>query len=202
MINRFSLLKQDGKARLGRYQTTHGIFETPNFMPVGTKATVKGIDVERLKEAGTQITLVNTYHLWLRPSSEKIQKLGGIHKFCGFSGPILSDSGGFQVFSLNSIRKLSEDGVEFRSHIDGAKCFLSPERSMVRQAADTCARLQIAVPPWPLSAQRQAARRAATPWAPAARAVSRCSFPSPPSANIGIGNPAASRAKAGQPSPG
>jgi queuine tRNA-ribosyltransferase len=127
---RYKQLGIDCNARLGSFTTDHGTFDTPNFMPVGTKASVKGVDTERLKEAGTQITLVNTYHLWLRPGSELIQRFGGIHKFCAWSGPILSDSGGFQVFSLNSIRKLSEDGVEFRSHIDGAKCFLSPERSI------------------------------------------------------------------------
>ncbi len=129
-LNRYKQLGLDGQARLGSFTTAHGTFDTPNFMPVGTKASVKGVDTERLKEAGTQITLVNTYHLWLRPGSGLIQKCGGIHKFCAWPGPILSDSGGFQVFSLNSIRKLSEDGVEFRSHIDGAKCFLSPEKSI------------------------------------------------------------------------
>ena len=119
------------KARLGRYRTQlHGEFETPNFMPVGTKASVKGVDVERLKEIGTQITLVNTYHLTNRPGSAHIQKLGGIHKFCGWKGPILSDSGGFQVFSLKGLRKISEKGVEFRSHLDGALHFFSPERSI------------------------------------------------------------------------
>ena len=116
--------------RLGMFNTLHGSFETPNFMPVGTQASVKGVDTERLKEMGAQIMLVNTYHLWLRPGAELVKELGGIRKFAGWDGPILSDSGGFQVFSLQGIRKLSEEGVEFRSHIDGSKKFLSPEKSI------------------------------------------------------------------------
>lgn len=126
----FSETKRDGKARCGEFTTPHGSFRTPNFMPVGTRASVKGVDVERLAEVGTEITLVNTYHLWLRPGHKEIEALGGIHKFCGWNGPILSDSGGFQVFSLEGNRKLSEQGVEFRSHLDGAKMFLSPEKAV------------------------------------------------------------------------
>ncbi len=126
-VNSFSLKSVDGLARRGSFATKHGVFETPAFMPVGTKATVKGVDCERLKELGAQITLVNTNHLWLRPGAELIQELGGVHRFCNWSGPILSDSGGFQIFSLQKIRKISEDGVTFRSHIDGAHMFLSPE---------------------------------------------------------------------------
>jgi queuine tRNA-ribosyltransferase len=128
--NRFSKLATDRSARIGRYETSHGAFETPNFMPVGTQASVKGVDHERLAECGAQITLVNTYHLWLRPGPERIRDLGGIHSFCSWPGPILSDSGGFQVFSLKGIRKISEEGVEFRSHIDGSAKFLSPELSI------------------------------------------------------------------------
>lgn len=130
----FTLHSKFQKARLGSFQcVANTSFETPNFMPVGTKASVKGIDVERITEAGAQITLVNTYHLWLRPGPELIERLGGIHKFCGWSGPILSDSGGFQVFSLKGIRKLSEEGVEFQSHLDGSKQFLTPERAIAIQ---------------------------------------------------------------------
>lgn len=130
MSHTFNPLKEDNLARFGRCQTQSGTFSTPAFMPVGTKASVKGVDVERLKEAGAQITLVNTYHLWLRPGPERIHSLGGIQKFCAFNGPILSDSGGFQVFSLKGIRKVTDEGVEFQSHLDGAKMFLSPEKSL------------------------------------------------------------------------
>lgn len=127
MVNRFEIEKRDGNARTGRYRTAHGEFETPNFMPVGTQATVKGVDSERLEEIGAQIILVNTYHLWLRPTPEVVRSLGGIHRFAGWQKSILSDSGGFQIFSLKGIRKITEEGVEFRSHIDGSKHFLSPE---------------------------------------------------------------------------
>jgi queuine tRNA-ribosyltransferase len=133
MENRFTIHKNDGLARRGSYRTSHGEFSTPNFMPVGTRGSVKGVDTERLREAGAQIMLVNTYHLWLRPGPESVAKLGGIHRFAGWDGPMLSDSGGFQVFSLKSIRNISEEGVEFRSHIDGAFCFLTPEKSIAIQ---------------------------------------------------------------------
>jgi queuine tRNA-ribosyltransferase len=130
----YSLISQDGLARRGAFQTAHGSFETPNFMPVGTKATVKGVSADRIVDMGAQIVLCNTYHLWLRPGSELIAKLGGIHRFMNWEGPILSDSGGFQVFSLEELRKVTEQGVNFRSHIDGAKLFLSPEKSIAIQS--------------------------------------------------------------------
>jgi queuine tRNA-ribosyltransferase len=123
----FELIQKSDKARYGVYTTAHGKFETPNFMPVGTQGTVKGVDIEHITESGAQIMLVNTYHLWLRPGHQTVNQLGGIQKFTGWNKPILSDSGGFQVFSLKGIRKLSEQGVEFRSHLDGSKKFLSPE---------------------------------------------------------------------------
>ena len=129
-MHTFSLLTSDGKARRGRFETPHGTFETPQFMPVGTRASVRGVDVQRLKEAGAQITLVNTYHLSLRPGAEIIRDCGGIQRFSGWTGPILSDSGGYQVFSLKHIRKLDERGVEFKSHLDGSAQFISPERSI------------------------------------------------------------------------
>ncbi len=129
-MERFEVVSKEGNARLGRFTTGHGTFDTPNFMPVGTRASVKGVDVERLYELGTQITLVNTYHLWLRPGPELIQSLGGIQRFCGWRGPILSDSGGYQVFSLKSIRTIEEEGVHFRSHLDGAALLLTPEKSI------------------------------------------------------------------------
>lgn len=129
----FSILSRDGFARTGRYRTAHGPFQTPNFMPVGTLASVKGIDCERLSEVGAEITLVNTYHLWQRPGDELIQRLGGVHVFENWNGPILSDSGGFQVFSLQGIRKVTEEGVQFQSHLDGHKLFLSPEKAIAIQ---------------------------------------------------------------------
>ncbi len=118
--------KQSG-ARLGRLHTPHGIIETPIFMPVGTQATVKTMTPEELKGMNAQIILSNTYHLFLRPGHKLIEKAGGLHKFMNWDRPILTDSGGFQVFSLGPLRKISEEGVEFRSHLDGSKHFISPE---------------------------------------------------------------------------
>lgn len=134
MTFKFQIQAKDGLARRGVVHTPHGSYDTPAFKPVGTKATVKGIDIERLAELGAQIMLVNTYHLWLRPGPETVANLGGIHKFSGWKGPILSDSGGYQVFSLKGMRKLSEEGVEFRSHIDGDKRFLTPELAIQIQS--------------------------------------------------------------------
>ncbi|RMG40046.1 MAG: tRNA guanosine(34) transglycosylase Tgt [Candidatus Dadabacteria bacterium] len=129
-MGRFRIIHSCGEARCGVYSTGHGEFETPNFMPVGTRGSVKGLDIERVKETGAQIILVNTYHLWLRPGQQTVRKLGDIHGFTAWDGPILSDSGGYQVFSLKGIRKLTREGVEFQSHIDGARCFLTPELSV------------------------------------------------------------------------
>jgi queuine tRNA-ribosyltransferase len=132
---KFELHKEDGLARIGSCMTPHGIFQTPAFMPVGTQGTVKGIDCGRLKECGAEITLVNTYHLWQRPGPDLLKNFGGIHKFCAWEGPILSDSGGFQVFSLQDIRKINETGVEFKSHLNGQKLFLTPELAVELQDA-------------------------------------------------------------------
>lgn len=129
-LGEFKLHKKSGKARRATYMTHHGSFETPTFMAVGTKATVKAMTPEELKDCGTQVVLGNTYHLHLRPGEKLIKKMGGLHKFMNWHGPILTDSGGFQVFSLSGLRKMSEEGVEFRSHLDGAKHFLSPEKSI------------------------------------------------------------------------
>jgi queuine tRNA-ribosyltransferase len=126
----FTLLETDGAARCGRLDTPHGPVETPVFMPVGTQATVKGLTPDQIRAAGTQILLGNTYHLTLRPGDELIAELGGLHKFMAWDGPILTDSGGFQVFSLAQIRKVTDDGVSFRSHIDGALLDLTPERAI------------------------------------------------------------------------
>jgi queuine tRNA-ribosyltransferase len=117
-------------ARLGRITTPHGVIETPVFMPVGTAATVKGQTQQDLESLGVQILLGNTYHLYLRPGHELIRSMGGLHKFMSWPHPILTDSGGFQVFSLSELRKVTDDGATFRSHIDGSEHFLSPEKAM------------------------------------------------------------------------
>lgn len=134
---KFELLKKDSKtkARLGKIITDHGEIETPIFMPVGTKATVKTMTPEELKDLGAQIILGNTYHLFLRPGHDLVKEAGGLHKFMNWDKPILTDSGGFQVFSLANNRTISEDGVEFRSHIDGSSQFISPEKSIEIQNA-------------------------------------------------------------------
>jgi queuine tRNA-ribosyltransferase len=126
----FSLNHTDGRARTGVIHTTRGDIRTPAFMPVGTAATVKAMMPESVAATGADILLGNTYHLMLRPTAERIANLGGLHKFMNWDKPILTDSGGFQVMSLADLRKMSEDGVTFQSHIDGSKHFLSPERSM------------------------------------------------------------------------
>ncbi len=134
---RFELLKTDDRtaARRGRLHLTHGVVETPIFMPVGTQATVKAMSPHEMAEIGTQILLSNTYHLFLRPGHEIVREAGGLHKFMCWNKPILTDSGGFQVFSLAEIRKIREEGVEFRSHIDGRRIFISPEYDMEIQQA-------------------------------------------------------------------
>jgi len=126
--------KQSG-ARLGRVHTPHGVIETPIFMPVGTLATVKTMSPEELKEMNGQIILSNTYHLFLRPGHDIVKAAGGLHKFMNWDRPILTDSGGFQVFSLSDIRKITEEGVAFRSHLNGDKLFISPEKAMEIQNA-------------------------------------------------------------------
>src|SRR5674476_1198632 len=124
----FRLLATDGAARLGEFGTPHGRVQTPSFMPVGTQGTVKGLHPEDVRATGAEIVLGNTYHLMLRPGAERVAALGGLHKFMNWPLPILTDSGGFQVMSLSQLRKLSEQGVTFRSHLDGAMVELSPER--------------------------------------------------------------------------
>jgi queuine tRNA-ribosyltransferase len=131
----FELLKTDGVARAGRLRTARGTAETPAFMPVATQGSVKGLAPSDLSAAGAQIVLANTYHLFLRPGHEVVHELGGLHRFMGWGGPILTDSGGFQVWSLSRLRKIGEDGVEFRSHVDGSLRFLSPERCVEIQHA-------------------------------------------------------------------
>lgn len=142
--------KQTG-ARLGKVHTPHGSFDTPAFMPVGTLATVKTMSPEELKEIGANIILSNTYHLWLRPGEDIVKEAGGLHSFMNWDGAILTDSGGFQVFSLSDFREIKEEGVHFRSHLNGEKLFLSPEKAMqiqndlgsdIMMALDEC-------PPYP-----------------------------------------------------
>ena len=132
----FELLKTDPSgARLGRLTTPHGVIDTPAFMPVGTAATVKGIAQHELENLGTQILLANTYHLFLRPGHERIRQLGGLHSFMAWPHSLLTDSGGFQVFSLADLRKVTDDGVTFRSHLDGSEHFFSPEKALDVQMA-------------------------------------------------------------------
>ena len=127
---KFEISATDGKARRGKLELAHGVVNTPAFMPVGTAATVKSMLPENVAQTGAEIILGNTYHLMLRPGAERIAKLGGLHKFMNWSGPILTDSGGYQVMSLSELRKLDENGVTFRSHIDGSYHTLTPERSV------------------------------------------------------------------------
>jgi len=130
MALQFEILKKSGKSRLGKLYTKHGVVNTPAFMPVGTCGTVKAMMPESVAATGAEILLGNTYHLMLRPGADLVEKMGGLHKFMNWDKPILTDSGGFQVMSLSSLRKISEKGVEFKSHVDGKKFFLSPEESI------------------------------------------------------------------------
>ena len=129
---KYTLIKKEDntKARLGKLETNYGTYDTPMFMPVGTRASVKGVSPKELHEINSGIILANTYHLWLRPGEDIVNKAGGLHKFMGYDGPILTDSGGFQVFSLARPKDITEEGVKFKSHIDGTKLFLTPEKSI------------------------------------------------------------------------
>jgi len=137
MQNDFELLASDqhSKARRGQLKTAHGAIDTPAFMPVGTQGSVKGASPRELRELNAQIILGNTYHLFVRPGLDVIKHFGGLHNFMSWDGPILTDSGGYQIFSLAKLRKITEDGVEFQNHIDGARAFISPEIAMEIQAA-------------------------------------------------------------------
>ena len=126
----FELKSTDGGARQGEITTSRGNIRTPAFMPVGTAGTVKAMFTEHVRATGADILLGNTYHLMLRPGAERVARLGGLHKFMNWDGPILTDSGGFQVMSLSKLRKMSEQGVTFQSHVDGTKHAMSPERSV------------------------------------------------------------------------
>jgi queuine tRNA-ribosyltransferase len=137
MQKNFEFLTTDrhSKARRGRLTTAHGVIETPAFMPIGTQGSVKGVSPRELGEVNAQIILGNTYHLFVRPGLDVIQHFGGLHKFMNWNGPILTDSGGYQIFSLAKLRKITEDGVEFQNHIDGMRAFISPEVAMEIQAS-------------------------------------------------------------------
>jgi queuine tRNA-ribosyltransferase len=148
--NQFELLATDGNARTGQMTTPHGLVRTPAFMPVGTAGAMKGVHWRDVRDAGSDIVLGNTYHLMLRPTAERIAALGGLQRFTGWNGPMLTDSGGFQVMSLSDLRKVDDNAVTFRSHIDGAKVELSPERSIevqrllgsdIAMQMDECVRL-------------------------------------------------------------
>jgi queuine tRNA-ribosyltransferase len=130
----FTLERIDGSARLGRITCLHGEVRTPAFMPVGTAGTVKGLYADQVRSTGTEIILGNVYHLMLRPGAERVARLGGLHRFMGWDGPILTDSGGFQIMSLSKLRRISEEGAVFQSHVDGRQHELTPERSMEIQA--------------------------------------------------------------------
>ncbi len=165
----------EGTARLGLLRTPHGEIRTPAFMPVGTRASVKGLPPFLLREAGAEIVLANTFHLGLRPGSETVRELGGLHRFMGWEGPILTDSGGFQVFSLKGLRKVTEEGIAFRSPVDGNELFLSPERAVAIQedlGVDVAMALDELVPS---TAPREEMDRAAartTRWAARCKAAS------------------------------
>ncbi len=178
MSAHFDLLKTDTHtaARRGRLRTRHGVVETPIFMPVGTQGTVKALTPAHLKEIGSQIILGNTYHLNLRPGSERVRALGGLHRFMGWDGPILTDSGGFQVFSLAKLREVREDGIAFQSHLDGANLFLGPREVMQIQAnlGSDIAMVIDECPPWPC--EREVCARAverSLRWAGQCRDIAR-----------------------------
>ncbi len=150
----------DCRARTGVVQTAHGSFQTPVFMPVGTQATVKGVTPAALEELGAEIILGNTYHLFIRPGHELVQRLGGLHRFMQWPHPILTDSGGFQIFSLRDLAKITEDGVSFRSHLDGSRLFLSPESAISVQMALGTDILMVLDTCIPFPADREQAARA------------------------------------------
>jgi len=164
----FDLLATDGAARRGRVSTAHGTIETPAFMPVGTAATVKGMTPEAVRGTGAEILLCNTYHLMLRPGAERVERLGGLHRFMNWPGPILTDSGGYQVMSLAGLRKMDEEGVRFRSHLDGSVHLLTPERSIgIQRALDATITMAFdECTPYPATqAQAEASMRLSMRWA-------------------------------------
>src|SRR5947207_709347 len=177
----FDLLSTDrrSKARRGRLTTGHGVIETPAFMPVGTQGSVKAVSPRELRELEAQIILGNTYHLFVRPGLEVIRVCGGLHRFMNWDGPILTDSGGYQIFSLAKLRKITEEGVHFQNHVDGAPAFISPESAMEIQATlgSDIAMVLDECPPWPC--ERDYAARSldrTLRWAERCKAISDTGF--------------------------
>ena len=191
----FELLRQDAlsKARRGRLTTDHGVIETPAFMPVGTQGSVKAVSPRELRELKAQIILGNTYHLFVRPGIEVIRHFGGLHRFMSWDGPILTDSGGYQIFSLAKLRKITEEGVAFQNHLDGTPTFISPEIAMEIQAAlgSDVAMVLDECPPWPCEydyAARSLERT--TRWAKRCKEISGTGFRRPATSELStIRNP-------------
>jgi queuine tRNA-ribosyltransferase len=175
-VTRFEILKRDGAARLGRLETPHGSIETPCFMPVGTLGAVKGVAPHELEAAGATVLLANLYHLTLRPGIDAIERLGGLHRFCGWTRALATDSGGFQVFSLADLRAVDDDGVSFRSHLDGSAVRLTPESvvEMQERLGVDLAMVLDECPPWPATEPEAAASLDRTlEWARRAAAARR-----------------------------
>ena len=173
---RFEVLRTQGSARLGRLSVTHGTIDTPAFMPVGTLGAVKGLTVDQLEDAGASVMLANLYHLALRPGIDTIESLGGLHSFTGWRRPLLTDSGGYQVFSLSALRKVDDDGVRFRSHLDGSPLSLTPASvvEMQERIGVDLAMMLDECPPWPVGeAEAEAAMVRTSSWARRAREAQR-----------------------------
>lgn len=194
----FELLGKDGssKARRGRLTTGHGVIETPAFMPVGTQGSVKAVSPQELRELNAQIILGNTYHLFVRPGLEVIRHCGGLHKFMNWDGPILTDSGGYQIFSLAKLRKITEEGVAFQNHIDGTPTFISPEIAMEIQATlgSDIAMVLDECPPWPCEYDYAARSLEMTHrWAKRCKAISDTGFRKPERKDEASSEPSAIR---------
>jgi len=175
---------QNTKARRGRLQTAHGVIETPAFMPVGTQGSVKGVSPRELHELEAQIILGNTYHLFVRPGLDVIRAIGGLHRFMNWDGPILTDSGGYQIFSLAKLRKITEEGVHFQNHVDGTPAFISPEMAMEIQATlgSDIAMVLDECPPWPCEYDYAARSLEMTHrWAQRCKKISETGFRKPES---------------------
>src|SRR5881275_836186 len=194
----FGILAQDRhtKARRGRLTTAHGVIDTPAFMAVGTQGSVKGVSPRELRELNAQIILGNTYHLFVRPGLEVIRHFGGLHKFMNWNGPILTDSGGYQIFSLAKLRKVTEEGVHFQNHVDGTPAFISPEIAIEIQTAlgSDVAMVLDECPPWPC--ERDYAARSldrTLRWAERCKAISAAVSAAEPDRPASLSHPQQSR---------